>query len=298
MPSRPVRHVGLLLACLTCLVGAGVSEPSRGATAPGTPPAASNQDTDSIMSFDRLVEGVGFDVLVVASKWGLVPSFCVAFTSRLDEKFGDMDQLEDAFEAAKNRLATDYAWYDPWANLQSLVLSVLYYFGSSTTWLFSKFGLSLVQVEFYLLPLPQIYTTLVPRPYADAGPDEPLVLYRHLEDLGYEVVKVAEVLSVTGPSVTVLFRTTDKPREMREWVWAKIDAYMERYGDQWSLSYLTLSSLLYLLREADGAARDLAERPEIDLDYLAIELGLFPSILNRQSLSRQPPAEFYRDPCQ
>ncbi len=284
------------IAGVALLIAAVASAPLGRAQAP---PAEPTLAETAIRDIDTLIEGVGFDLLVVAQKWGLVPRFCVSFSSSVEEQFADRNELSQAFEAAQNRLSARHAWYDPWGHVQRGMLSILYYFGWSSSWFFSDFSLQLTELDIYILPLPSVYLTLKPLrqefSYADEGPG---VLYQYLSELGYEVVKVAEVIGVTGPSVTILFRTRQRPEPQRQWAWAKINNYIDSYPDQWSITYFTLTSLTYLLRQADESMRYFGDEPSMDLDYVALEVGLFPAITNRVSLADNPPAEFRRDPCQ
>lgn len=263
-------------------------------------PADGTGKSDNIVEdVHNLVQGVGFDVLIVSQKWGLVPNFCIGFKSKIDEIFQNTNDLSSAFDEAKTRLDGKYYWYDVWGNVQSAILSTLYYFGFSTTWFFSHFGMSLSHIEFYILPLPSVYLTMIPREEElDRNPEEPSVLYIYLEELGYDLVKLSESFSFTGPDLTLIFRTSDRPEAVRQWAWAKIDNYMENYQDKLSMTYLTMSAFLYLLRQADESMRYFGEKPDVDLDYVAINVGLLPFILNRFSMEGYDPAMFARDPCQ
>lgn len=288
----------LLLAVFTGFVLVSQTDLSL----PGGDPGGASQlaaDDNIVSDVHNLVQGVGFDVLIVSQKWGLVPSFCVGFSSEIDETFSSTSDLSMAFEQAKTRLDERYSWFDIWGRTQFVILSTLYYIGWSTTWLFSYFGMSLSAVEFYVLPLPSLYLTMIPKqePF-EYNQNEPSVLYIYLEQLGYDVVKVAESIGVTGPELTVVFRTSEKPEVMRQWAWAKIDTFMENYEDKWSVTYITMSAFFYLLRQADESIKYFGNEPDVDLDYVAISVGLLPFILNRFSMEGFDPAMFARDPCQ
>lgn len=282
---------GLLIACAPARTAVG--QPQVTDTAPEL------QKGSVVEDIHELVQGVGYEVLIVAQKWGLVPSLCMGFKASLDKTFKTSDAYIQAFDQAQSRLWQTYSWYSAWGNIQNLVLSTLYYFGWKSNLFSSQLGLTLSKIEFYLLPLPSVYLTMTPKEEAFAdSPTDPSILYIYLAELGYEVVKVAESVSWKGPEVTFVFRTTDKPDIVRQWAWAKIDNYMANFEDTWSVTYLTLSAFLYLLRQADETRRYFGNEPSVDLDYVAISVGLLPFILNRFSMAGEDPAMFARDPCQ
>jgi len=305
MRDRRPLLAGLLTSVLvwSVLIGGSLIGPAPlryVAAQPHTTGVETAQTSGSMVEdIHKLVQGVGYEVLIVAQKWGLVPSFCMGFKAALDRTFDSNDAYITAFEQAQDRLGETYAWYSPWGNVQSLILSTLYYFGWKSNLFSAELGLTLSKIEFYLLPLPSIYLTMTPKEeeLADSHTD-PSILYIYLAELGYEVVKVAESVSWTGPEVTFIFRTTDKADVVREWAWAKIDNYMANYPETWSVTYVVLSAFLYLLRQADDTRRYFGNEPSVDLDYVGISVGLLPYILNRFSVAGEDPAMFARDPCQ
>lgn len=295
-----MRTKGLILAGVLTGLLFGSAGLRIAAAQPAQSPPDLPQDSGSVVEdIHKLVQGVGYEVLIVSQKWGLVPQLCMGFKATIDKSFKSSDEYIGAFVQAQDRLSETYSWYSPWGNVQHLVLSTLYYFGWKSNLFSAQLGLSLAQLEFYLLPLPSVYLTMKPKEeeFPESSTD-PAILYIYLAELGYEVVKVAESVSWTGPEVTFIFRTSDKPELVRQWAWAKIDNYMANFTDTWSVTYLTLSAFVYLLRQADDTRRYFGNEPAIDLDYVAINVGLLPFILNRFSVAGEDPAMFARDPCQ
>jgi len=292
--SRWRRRLNVLGAAVL-ISGTMVADVTAQPAQPGDPVARAAADRPELES---LTETLGFDLEVLTQSFDItfVPSVCIAFYNRDKTSWGVDDVT--AYEKAVETLNNTHGWLEPWYYVQRIVLSTLYHLEMFETFMLSQdYGMRLNRVELHFSLWPYLYVET--KHYEDGVDIDMTAIHQAFKDLGYELLKISYVFSLSGPKVKFLVRYLGSPEEAtRQALWQRVDGYLDERYSFWSLGYWTEWALVTLMRQADHGHQVLRQDANIDIDYMIFTLGPIPGVDARGSLADEPAAEFSRDPCE